>query len=492
MRTHGWIVALALLVPLATCTDSTDVELTAIDASGAVVGVVYLDQDGSGSFNASDSPRPGVQVALTTGGGVEVDAAETDSAGAFFIEGVPAGVYELTVPVGELGDSLLLAGGAGPSVTIDRGDTVQVELGVSFPVVEIEDFDTLVVGRKVFTSGIALNSRLSFGDGRVHLRGEGSALRAVRVERAPVSIGDSIRLLGRTQLDGGRLVLSDVDATVLISQAEIPVPVELSTGAAAAAAGGLRDADLVRIRNGTISDTMTTVDGDFRFVVDDGTGPLTIVLQSFLQINTAPIIPDSVFRIQQAIGLLVPGTDPGGGTSWRLLPRSGGDVAIDVRQVDLGLSMTADRESASTGDTVAYTLVARNLGGIATTGVEVLDSLPGGLSLIDARVTRGAFDEDTGVWTVGAMPATASDTLELRAQVGTGVANPFIHRARFRPLSGALDTDPTNNQAAVSIGVGAGSQAAASQVIRWSEVRGGALPPDLASAWSPEPEPPRP
>jgi len=466
MRIHGWFVALALLGSLATCTDSTDVELTTIEASGALVGLVYLDQDGDGSFNAADSPRPGVEVALTTGGGVEVDAAETDSAGVFSLEGVPAGVYELTIPVGELGDSLLLAGGAGQSVTIDFGETVQVELGVSFPVVEIEDFDTLAAGRKVFTSGIALNSRLSFGDGRVHLRGESSALRAVQVERAPVSTGDSIRLLGRTELDAGRLVLSDVDATVLISQAEIPVPVELSTGAAATAAGGLRDAELVRIRNGTISDTMTTLGGDFRFVVNDGTGSLTIVLQSFLQINTAPIIPDSVFRIAQATGLLVPGIDPGGGTSWGLLPRSGSDVTIDIRRVDLGLSMTADRGAALPGDTVAYTVVARNLGGIATTGVEVLDSLPAGLDLVDARVSRGAFDEDTGVWTLGAMSATAADTLELRARVGTGVANPFVHRARFRPLSGALDTDSRNNAAEVSITVGSGSQAPASDGIR--------------------------
>jgi hypothetical protein len=183
----------------------------------------------------------------------------------------------------------------------------------------------------VFTSGIALNARPNNSDGQVHLEGATAFLRATNVARATgggiVQAGDSVRILGRTAVDNGQPVLDDVTAIVLIPSATVPLPEELTTAEAASAGDGALDAALVNVRHAEITDT-ATVDGDFHVWVDDGSGPLELVFRSFLAVDPGSFPADGTAQVARATGLLSP-FDDGGSVRWRLLPRAGGDVALE-------------------------------------------------------------------------------------------------------------------------------------------------------------------
>jgi hypothetical protein len=93
----------------------------------------------------------------------------------------------------------------------------------------------------------------------------------------------------------------------------------VTTALAATADGGRLDAQQVVVRNATVSDTAAVL-GDWRLTVDDGSGPLEVLLDAvaFPQVtpgNRAPYVPGNRFDIA---GVLV----PTGTGSWRLKPRS--------------------------------------------------------------------------------------------------------------------------------------------------------------------------
>ncbi len=318
------LAAPAALVLAAACSDATDVELLEIDAVGALVGQVYLDLNGSGAAEAVDEPVSGVRVRLTpAAGGAAVAEVTTDAEGLYAFTGVPVGRYAVGVEAALLGDSLRVSEEPEP-VEITPAQALERVVGLSFHELTIEEVRSAAPGRRVLTTGIALNPRQPFSDGRVFLRGADRYLQAVDVARNPgVTVGDSVRFLGRTGRDGGRPALLDVTPFILIGQAQVPLPVDASTREAATADGGGLDAALVRIRSATVSDTVT-VGSDFTFRADDGSGAVEVVLRAFLGFGARP---PGGSEVAAATGLLQPVED-GGSVRWRLLVRSPGELTM--------------------------------------------------------------------------------------------------------------------------------------------------------------------
>lgn len=446
-----WLLLLTALVGLASCDESTTVDLLEVDATGVLFGQAFLDNNGNDLLDGTDTPLEGLRVLLTSGrNGAVIREVTTEPTGAFVMRDIPVGAYELTLDPVTLGDSLLPSGGQGEEVTIQRADTTRVDFGVSYPVLTVEEARTYPPDRRVFTSGIALNPRLSFGDGLVHLQGETEYMRATAVARANIGVGDSVRFLGRTAVDAGQPILTEVTPYILVNQAAVPIPVEATTAEAASARGGAIDAALVRVRNGEISDT-ATVNGNFSFTLDDGSGPVEVFLRSFLQLNTSPIRPDTVVYAPQVSGLLVPVNQPTGGVRWRILPRGGGDVQVNVKRADVGLGASASPSAASRGDTVEITVVAVNSGPLGASQVSVLDSIPQGLSLVEATTTRGSYNEGTFTWSLDSLAVGARDTLRLVTEVTTTLTGTTVNRAILQDLVNEVDPNPGNDVASVVI-----------------------------------------
>jgi len=449
LRTLG--LALAIATGSWACTSSSDVKLLQVDATGVLTGLAYLDNNGNGALDGTDKPYPQLKVALTaTRGGAVVQSATTDSTGTFRMTDIPVGTYRLDLDPGTLGDSLRAVDQA-EDLTIRGADTAQVDFGVSFPVLTFEEIRASAPGRRVFTSGIALNPRPNFSDGVVHLQLDSAWLRTINVARAPINTGDSLRVLGRTKIDNGQTVLDDVTTFTLVSIATIPQAVQKSTAVAASADGGRLDAALLRVRSAEILDT-ATVDGDLTFHVDDGSGPLLVVLRSFLQLDASAVRPDTVIRARDLTGLLTPRVDETGQTHWRLLPRGGADVSLEVKQADLVVKMDPDTITVQRGDTLTFRIVTSNAGPLGASGVQVVDTVPGGFTFVSATATHGTYDANSATWALDTLAVGKSDTLNLRAVVVDSVG---VRQNRVRVLAPSRQVDPngSNNADATNIAI---------------------------------------
>lgn len=71
---------------------------------------------------------------------------------------------------------------------------------------------------------------------------------------------------------------------------------------------------------------------------------------------------------------------------------------------DLTVSKTVNTTTPDVGEVFTYTIYARNSGASLATGVVVTDTLPADLEFISAEATQGAYDVNTGLWTIGALP----------------------------------------------------------------------------------------
>jgi uncharacterized repeat protein (TIGR01451 family) len=112
---------------------------------------------------------------------------------------------------------------------------------------------------------------------------------------------------------------------------------------------------------------------------------------------------------------------------------------------DLSITKVAKRDPVAVGDSIVYTIIARNLGPNDVAAVIVIDTLPSGTTLISATPTRGECTVAGGILTcdVGSLGVfvTATVTLTVRAdELGT-----VINRA---VVAGSVqDTAQANNTA---------------------------------------------
>ena len=328
----GPVRALALFavaaILLAACSDLlVDSERLAVEATGTIHGLIYLDQDGSGSMTGPDDPVEGVRMLLVSAGsGSEVQAVETDGEGVFSFPAAPVGEFRLVPDSASVPDSVQVFDLDEEPFVLAWGDTVQRTLRLSYPTYTLEEIQELEPGQRVFTQGIALNARVPFGDGVVHLRDGEFFLRSLSVDRMGLQPGDSLRFQGRTAIDQGRPVLEDVRPFMLQPSAQLVQPEEVSSEDAASADGGRLDAALVRIRDAVIQDTIP-MGNHLTVVADDGSGPVDVFLRDFLQISREGMTPDSA-QFDRAAGLLVPVEQGDGSLRWRLLPRGSFDIAV--------------------------------------------------------------------------------------------------------------------------------------------------------------------
>lgn len=90
---------------------------------------------------------------------------------------------------------------------------------------------------------------------------------------------------------------------------------------------------------------------------------------------------------------------------------------VAAQNVDLEITKVADKPNVVSGDTVRYTITLTNKGPGAATGVEVTDQLPAGVTYSTHATLKGAYDKNTGVWTVGALAKDDVVTLTIDVTV---------------------------------------------------------------------------
>ena len=144
------------------------------------------------------------------------------------------------------------------------------------------------------------------------------------------------------------------------------------------------------------------------YFVPDGSNKaanLTITVTNYTDTNTA-----------HAASLIIPIVSP--------------NAHLFVSQFIINIDKSVDNPGNPTlGDptdnsVVTFQVNIQNLNGpntLAASNVKVTELLPAGLALLSANVPQGtSYDTLTGLWTIGAMPIGASDTLTITARIDAG------------------------------------------------------------------------
>jgi hypothetical protein len=306
-----------------------------ITATGLVTGLVYFDANGTRQQDGDDVVLPDVRVALVQTQIFDtVRTITTNTNGEFAFSGVEVGNYRTVVDTTTIGDSAVVALIQPAVINVTPDDTLDISVAISFPVLNTEEARDAPLGTKVFVVGIALNDAGAFGDSTVHVADPLGALRAVRAGPGFFVASDSIRLRGTTSTRNGQPVL-DLDRYVpeVLAASELPVQDTVTTAEAATAINFTSDAALVRVDTARVSQT-ATVNGDLVVTVDDGSGPLDVVLDGDISFNIGQfLLPGSYIRVS---GLLI----PTGSDTWRLKPRSANDLELIVPVLSIAAART--------------------------------------------------------------------------------------------------------------------------------------------------------
>jgi uncharacterized repeat protein (TIGR01451 family) len=111
--------------------------------------------------------------------------------------------------------------------------------------------------------------------------------------------------------------------------------------------------------------------------------------------------------------------------------------------VDLALEKSVDNLTPNVGDVVTFTIVVTNQGPSTATGVVVTDQLPSGYGYAGHAVSQGTYSSATGLWSIGALPAGGSVTLNLSATVNA--AGDYVNLAEVTAQNeDDVDSTPNN------------------------------------------------
>jgi uncharacterized repeat protein (TIGR01451 family) len=126
-------------------------------------------------------------------------------------------------------------------------------------------------------------------------------------------------------------------------------------------------------------------------------------------------------------------------------------VPLVVQAADLSILKTADDATPDEGGTVVYTLTLTNNGPHDTTGVEVTDLLPAGLTYQSYSSAFGTYSSGSGEWNIGVLAKLTSATLKITATVNAGTGGSNITNTATVTATDIADTNAANDSSSFVI-----------------------------------------
>lgn len=126
-------------------------------------------------------------------------------------------------------------------------------------------------------------------------------------------------------------------------------------------------------------------------------------------------------------------------------------AVVNGQSVDVQVVKTVDRQSASVGDTLTFSIVATNNGPSDATNVRITEALPANLTFVSATPSVGSFSPLTGVWAIPAMPVSGPASSATLTVVTQAIAAGTVMNTAIVTGSDQPDTNAANNVSAVGL-----------------------------------------
>ena len=123
-------------------------------------------------------------------------------------------------------------------------------------------------------------------------------------------------------------------------------------------------------------------------------------------------------------------------------------VDVGQRVADIAVTKVADQAEVRVTEQVVYTITVLNNGPDRADLIEVTDHLPVGLQFVSAD---GAFDPNTGRWTIPSLGPGAQTRLTITAVVAEGFAGETLTNTATAAVLEHQEDDPSNNSGTASI-----------------------------------------
>ncbi len=117
---------------------------------------------------------------------------------------------------------------------------------------------------------------------------------------------------------------------------------------------------------------------------------------------------------------------------------------VTPRVADISLTKTVNNATPNVGENVTFTITAANAGPNDATNVTVGDTLPTGTTYVSDTPSQGAYNNGTGVWTVGTIANGANASLQIVASVNSTGAKTNTAQVTAADQADS-DSTPNNN-----------------------------------------------
>lgn len=124
-----------------------------------------------------------------------------------------------------------------------------------------------------------------------------------------------------------------------------------------------------------------------------------------------------------------------------------------TRDADIQVVKTADQTNPLENETVNFTITVTNNGPENATELDINESLPAGLTLVQATPSQGVYNQLNKLWTVGTLNSGASATLELETTVNSGITQDSLINTSFVNGFNQFDPNTANDSSSVTLKV---------------------------------------